>query len=122
MTPSTHLVYPHLLQGHGHAVLDLLPGVALLPQHGAGHQGSVRHHIVAGDPGALNDLVNVGPLLGVGLETLSDQVLALRGHIGPFPLGELILTRPDPLLHAGGDGLATVGVKWRVAADSRNTK
>lgn len=37
-------------------------------------------------------------------------------NIGPLRVGELVLAHPDPLLHAGGDGLARVGVeRWKPA-------
>ena len=42
------------------------------------------------------------PLLGVGLEAAFDQVLGVGGHVRPLRLGELVLTRPDPLFHARG--------------------
>lgn len=29
-------------------------------------------------------------------------------NIGPLRVGKLVLAHPDPLLHAGGDGLARV--------------
>ena len=50
-------------------------------------------------------------LLRVGLEAALDEVLGVGGHIRPLRLGELILPRPDPLLHTRGDGEAVVGVE-----------
>ena len=46
------------------------------------------------DPLALDDLVDARPLVGVGAETLPDEVLALVADAGPLRLGELVLARP----------------------------
>lgn len=43
-------------------------------------------------------------------------------NIGPLRVGELVLAHPDPLLHAGGDGLARVGVEWWKPAQTTDGK
>ena len=89
------------------------------------------------DPLVLDDVVDGEPLGGVGLEHPADQVLRVLGHVGPLWkkitnsirntilminvrlytwLWELVLSRPDPLLHPGRDGEAVVGVERGEAA------
>ena len=63
------------------------------------------------DPLVLDDVVNVVSLRGVGLEHALDEVLGIPGDVGPLRLGELVLPRPDPLLHARGNGQAVVTVE-----------
>ena len=41
-----------------------------------------------------------------------DELFGIIGHILPLGVGKLVLARPDPLLHAGGDGQPVVRVKW----------
>ena len=43
-------------------------------------------------------------------------------NIGPLGIGELVLAHPDPLLHAGGDGLTRVRVERRKPAQPTDGK
>ena len=82
-----HLVYPHLLQCEGHALLHIHPEVCLLPENLTGDQWSGRDHLVLlvkwffilrqtfinpqtySYPLILYNLVYVGPLVWIGLQT-----------------------------------------------------
>ena len=65
------------------------------------------------NPLCLDHLVNGQPLVRIGLEASSDQILRLVGHLGPLWFGELVLTQPDPLLHSRGDWKPLEGVeRW----------
>lgn len=43
-------------------------------------------------------------------------------NIGPLRIGELVLAQPDPLFHAGGDGLTRVRVERREPAQATDGK
>ena len=58
------------------------------------------------------------PLLRICLEAALDELLGVLANVGPLGPGELVLTRPDPLLHSRGDREAVVGVKRGEAAQS----
>ena len=81
-----HLVYPHLLQCEGHALLHIHPAVRLLPEDFTGDQGCGGDHPVLlttnilitveqlwnqtySYPLILDNLVDVGPLVWIGLQT-----------------------------------------------------
>lgn len=50
------------------------------------------------------------------------QNLTFVRNIGPLRIGELVLAHPDPLFHAGGDGLTRVRVERREPAQATDGK
>ena len=68
------------------------------------------------DPLVPDHLINGESFFRISLQTSLDQLLGVVTHIGPLRVGELILTRSYPPLHARGDGETMVGVEWRKPA------
>jgi hypothetical protein len=64
------------------------------------------------------NLVNGQSFLWICFQASLDEVLTVRGDVGPLRFRELILARSDSFLHAGGDGLAMVGVEWGKTTNS----
>ena len=91
-----HLVYPHLLQCEGHALLHIHPEVCLLPENLTGDQWSGRGYLVLlvkwiiilrqtcinpqtySYPLILYNLVYVGPLVWIGLQTFYKNYLLIH--------------------------------------------
>ena len=65
------------------------------------------------NPFCLDHLVNGQPLLGVGLEAATDQLLGLVRHVRPKWFGEVELAELDSPFHSRGHGKALLGRERR---------
>ena len=64
-------------------------------------------------PFVTNDIVNGQPFLGVSLEATLDELLGVLGDISPLWVGELVLARSDPPLHARRYWQSMIGIeRW----------
>ena len=71
------------------------------------HDPLMPHH----DPLMPHNVLYAQPALGLCTEHASNEVLGVRADVLPLRVGEAVLTGPDALLHARGNGVAVVAIE-----------